>query len=83
MEKECVMRENYEEKIDRKLQMLFEKMLDIEEMMMYERTVKEEEEIKKQQNELECHKRDLEYRRNNIYEHNKRNREAFRRGYWD
>lgn len=81
-ERVCTMKENYEEKLDRKLVMLFEKMLDIEDKLTYEKIEKEEEELKKQQHELEYHRQDLAYRRNNMYENNRKQREAFIRGYW-
>ena len=77
------MKENYEEKLNRKLDMLFEKVLDIEDKLIYERMEREEKEIKKQQHELDCHREDLNYRKNDMYERNRRQREAFRKGYWD
>lgn len=82
-ERPCTMRENYETKFDRKLDMLFEKMLDIESMLRCQRIEKEEKDIKKQKQELEYHTQDLEYRKINAYEYDRKQKEAFRKGYWD
>lgn len=71
------------EKFDRKLEMLFEKLLDIEDRLIYEKIEREEKEIKKQQHELDCHREELKYRKSDIYERNKKQRECFRKGYWD
>ena len=39
--------------------------------------------IKKQQHELDCHREELKYRKNDMFERNRKQREMFRKGYWD
>ena len=78
-----VIRDDYKERLERKLEMIFEKMLDVEDKLIYERIVREENEIKKQQHELDCHREELKYRKNDMFERNRKQREMFRKGYWD
>lgn len=81
-ERPCTMGVDYNEKFDRKLEMLFDKMLDIEDKLIYERIEREEKEIKKQQYEIDCHRKELEYRKDNMCERNRIERENFRKGYY-
>lgn len=82
-EEKRVIEEDYKYKFDRKLNMLFEKMCDIQRMLEDRATFEEIEKLKREQHEIDCRREDAEHRKITQYDRYNKQQRGFERGYYE